>query len=121
MPYEIGAKVKLTRDVQVTADDTAARSGLPGPLSLAAGLAGIVSGSAQEAGGAATNWVAAFDREVRPGQLQGFAAGLVQNLRQQVVAQGGHDGGVGARIRYRVRFENGFVLDGIEEDWLAGA
>lgn len=48
MPYETGAKVKLTRDVQLTANDTAARIGFPGPLCLAEGLQGIVTGSARK-------------------------------------------------------------------------
>ncbi|MFD2009668.1 hypothetical protein [Streptomyces narbonensis] len=50
-PYEIGAKVKLTRDVQVTAIDTAGGNGCPGPLCLAEDLEGVVTGSADEAGG----------------------------------------------------------------------
>ncbi|MEU6237532.1 hypothetical protein, partial [Kitasatospora sp. NPDC047058] len=44
MPYETGAKVKLTRDAQVTGVDTVARMGFPGPLFLAEGLTGTVTG-----------------------------------------------------------------------------
>ncbi|TYC66585.1 hypothetical protein EH183_42105 [Streptomyces sp. CB01881] len=122
MPYETGAKVKLTRDVQVTADDTAARIGLPGPLSLTEGLEGIVTGSAKEArGGMAQDALAAFDQQVRPGQFDAFTAGLLDNLRQQIIRHGAFDAGAGARVRYTVRFENGFVLDGLEEDWLTRA
>ncbi|MFE5584032.1 hypothetical protein [Kitasatospora sp. NPDC056531] len=121
MPYEIGAKVKLTRDVQVTADGTAAGTGFPGPLFLAGGLAGIVTGSATEAGGASQSMLASFEQQVRGVRLDGFAAGLVEDLRQRVIGLGAVDAGVGAQIRYRVRFENGFVLGGLEEGWLTGA
>ncbi|MGW0885191.1 hypothetical protein [Streptomyces sp. NPDC002671] len=123
MPYEIGAKVKLTRDVQVTADGTAARIGFPGPLFLAGGLAGIVTdtGLAKEAGGASQDMLANFDQQIRDVRLEGFAAGLVEDLRQRVIGPGAFDAGVGAQIRYRVRFENGFVLGGLEEGWLTGA
>ncbi|MFJ9445924.1 hypothetical protein ACIRRH_29315 [Kitasatospora sp. NPDC101235] len=121
MPYETGAKVRLTRDVQVTADGTAARTGFPGPLFLAEGLQGIVTGSAKEAGGVAQDHLASFDQQIRGRQFDPFAAGLIENLRQQVIQHSGYDGGAGARIRYKVRFENGFVLDGLEEDWLTGA
>ncbi|MEU8925044.1 hypothetical protein AB0D10_29595 [Kitasatospora sp. NPDC048545] len=121
MPYEIGARVRLARDVQVTADGTAARGGLPGPLFLAEGLQGIVMGSATEAGGVAQDHLASFDRQVRGRQFDPFAAGLIENLRQQVVQHSAYGGGAGARTTYRVRFENGFVLDGLDEDRLAGA
>ncbi|MGW3040612.1 hypothetical protein ACWC9T_11315 [Kitasatospora sp. NPDC001159] len=121
MPYEIGAKVRLTRDVQVTADGTAAGIGFPGPLFLAGGLAGIVTGSAMEAGGVSQDMLASFDQQIRDSRLQGFAADLVEDLRQRVIGPGAFDAGAGAQIRYRVRFENGFVLGGIEEAWLTGA
>ncbi|MFG2874520.1 transposase [Streptomyces sp. NPDC048337] len=121
MPYETGAKVKLTRDVQVTANDTAARIGCPGPLCLAEGLEGIVTGSAKEAGGAAQDGLAEFERRIRGVQFDGFTAGVLDNLRQQIIQHGGIDAGVGAQIRYRVRFENGFVLGGLEEGWLTEA
>ncbi|MFI8460227.1 hypothetical protein [Kitasatospora sp. NPDC085464] len=121
MPYETGAKVKLTRDVQVTADGGAARGGSPGPLFLAEGLQGIVTGSAKEAGGGAQGHLASFDQQIRGQQFDPFAASLIDNLRQRVIQHSAYDGGAGARIRYRVRFENGFVLDGLEEEWLTGA
>lgn len=125
MPYATGTKVKLAKDVQVTANDTAVRIGLPGPLFLAEGLKGVVAGSTQDTGGVAQNALARFDEQLRGVQLQGFAADLVGNLRQQVVqyeaANTGPSTGGGTRTRYRVRFENGFVLDGIEEGWLTEA
>ncbi|WP_327732975.1 hypothetical protein OG749_02985 [Streptomyces nojiriensis] len=121
MPYETGAKVKLTRDVQLTANDTAARIGFPGPLCLAEGLEGIVTGSAKEAGGVAQDGLAEFERRVRGVQFDGHTAGIIDNLRQQIIRHGGLDAGVGAQIRYRVRFENGFVLGGLEEGWLTEA
>ncbi|MFD8752864.1 hypothetical protein ACFV0O_18065 [Kitasatospora sp. NPDC059577] len=121
MPYEIGAKVRLTGDVQVTADGTAAGAGFPGPLFLAGGLAGIVTGSTKEAGRVSQDMLASFDRQVRDSRLQGFAADLVEGLRQRVVVPGAFDAGAGAQIRYTVRFENGFVLGGIEEGRLTGA
>ncbi|MFD9410127.1 hypothetical protein ACFWBN_24375 [Streptomyces sp. NPDC059989] len=122
MPYETGAKVKLTRDVQLTANDTAARIGFPGPLCLAEGLEGIVTGSAKEAGGGmAQDGLAEFERRVRGVQFDGHTAGIIDNLRQQIIRHGGLDAGVGAQIRYRVRFENGFVLGGLEEGWLTEA
>ncbi|MER7755191.1 hypothetical protein [Kitasatospora sp. NPDC097643] len=121
MPYETGARVRLTRDVQLTADDAAARTGLPGPLFLAEGLSGVVTGSAMEAGGPAQDGLAAFDQQIRGGRYDSFTNSLIDNLRQQVVRHSAYDAGAGARIRYRVRFENGFVLAGLEEDWLTGA
>ncbi|MEU7074012.1 hypothetical protein AB0B30_32125 [Streptomyces narbonensis] len=121
MPYEIGAKVKLTRDVQVTAIDTAGGIGFPGPLCLAEGLQGVVTGSADEAGGVVRDGLAEFERQVRGVQFDRFTAGVIDNLRQQIIRQGGIDAGVGTQIRYRVRFENGFVLGGLEEGWLTGA
>ncbi|MFE5559871.1 hypothetical protein [Streptomyces sp. NPDC056544] len=121
MPYETGAKVKLIRDVQLTANDTAARIGFPGPLCLAEGLEGIVTGSAKEAGGVAQDGLAEFERRVRGVQFDGHTAGLIDSLRQQIIRHGGLDSGVGAQIRYRVRFENGFVLGGLEEGWLTEA
>ncbi|MGW6705075.1 hypothetical protein ACWGDE_09300 [Streptomyces sp. NPDC054956] len=121
MPYETGAKVKLARDVQLTANDTAARIGFPGPLCLAEGLEGIVTGSAEEAGGMAQDGLAEFERRVRGVQFDGHTAGIIDNLRQQIIRHGGLDAGVGDRIRYRVRFENGFVLGGLEEGWLTEA
>ncbi|MEU6622640.1 hypothetical protein ABZ926_18005 [Streptomyces litmocidini] len=121
MPYETGAKVRLTRDVQVTADDTAARSGLPGPLFLAEGLRGVVTGAAERTGGGVQDPLAAFDHEVRGVRFDPFAAGLIDDLRQRVIRHGASGGGAGGRIGYRVRFENGFVLDGLREDWLTGA
>ncbi|MFE6848950.1 hypothetical protein [Streptomyces sp. NPDC057686] len=121
MPYETGARVKLTKDVQVTANETAARIGFPGPLCLAEGLEGIVTGSAKEAGGVAQDGLAEFERQIRGVQFDGFTADLIDNLRQQIIQHGGFGAGVGAQIRYRVRFENGFVLGGLEEDWLTRA
>ncbi|MEU3772822.1 hypothetical protein AB0F11_06355 [Streptomyces sp. NPDC032472] len=121
MPYETGAKVKLTRDVQLTSDDAAARIGFPGPLFLAEGLEGIVTGAAKGAGGFAQEQAAIFEQQVREAALTGLAAGLADQLRQQVIGHGAYAAGVGGRIRYRVRFENGFVLDGLEEDWLTAS
>ncbi|GAB7188503.1 hypothetical protein ATKI12_8334 [Kitasatospora sp. Ki12] len=121
MPYAIGAKVKLTRDAQVTSDAAAAGLGLPGPLFLAEGLEGVVTGSAQEAGGMAQEYLAAFDQQVGPGQFTGHTALLIDGLRQQVIRHGAALPGGSARVRYRVRFENGFVLGGVEENWLTGA
>ncbi|MEW2416388.1 hypothetical protein AB0953_22055 [Streptomyces sp. NPDC046866] len=122
MPYETGAKVKLTREVQVTSDGTAAGAGFAGPLFLAEGLEGIVTGSAGEAGGFAREHEV-LDQQIREGRLKGFTADLVEQLRQQVVGQAlyGTGAGVGTGIRYRVRFENGFVLDGLGEDCLTAA
>ncbi|MFE1547746.1 hypothetical protein [Streptomyces sp. NPDC058718] len=121
MPYETGAKVRLTRDVQVTADGTAARNGFPGPLYLAEGLGGVVTGLTNEAGGGAQDHLADFDQRFRDSRFDDHAARFIGEIRQQLVRQGGFDSGVGARIRYKVRFENGFVLSGVEEDWLTGA
>lgn len=122
MPYETGAKVKLARDVQVSAHDGVGRSGFPGPLFLAEGLAGIVAGSATQAGGVGgQDALASFDQQVRGIRTDPFTAGLLDDLRQRVVQHSAFDGGGGSRIRYRVRFENGFVLDGLEEDWLTRA
>ncbi|MFF8837619.1 hypothetical protein [Streptomyces sp. NPDC015130] len=122
MPYETGAKVKLTRDVQVTANDTAGRIGFPGPLCLAEGLVGVVTGSANEAGGGlAQDGLAEFERQVRGAQFDAFTAGVIDNLRQQIIQRGGIDAGVGTQIRYRVRFDNGFVLGGLDEGWLTAA
>ncbi|KPI05632.1 hypothetical protein OV450_3950 [Actinobacteria bacterium OV450] len=122
MPYETGAKVKLTRDVQLTAEGTAARTGFPGPLWLAEGLAGIVTGSAAEAGGGlAQEGLAEFERSVGGVQFDGFTAGVIDNLRQQIIRQGGLAAGAGGQIRYTVRFENGFVLGGLEEGCLTRA
>ncbi|MER6400752.1 hypothetical protein ACFWA9_35700 [Kitasatospora sp. NPDC059973] len=121
MPYEIGAKVRLTRDVQVSADGMTAGTGLPGPLFLAGGLTGIVSGSAVQAGGASPDMLASFDQQVRGSRFDSFTAGLIDDLRQRVIGMGAVGAGAGARTRYTVRFENGFVLGGLEEDWLAGA
>ncbi|KQV15681.1 MULTISPECIES: hypothetical protein [unclassified Kitasatospora] len=120
MPYEIGARVKLTRDVQVTTDGAAVRTGHPGPLFLAEGLAGIVTGSAKEAGGAQDH-LASFEQAIRGSQFDGFTTHLIEDLRQRVIRQGGSGTGVGAQVRYRVRFENGFVLDGLDGDWLTEA
>ncbi|MFE1905989.1 hypothetical protein ACFW96_20325 [Streptomyces gardneri] len=121
MPYETGAKVRLTRDVQVTADDTAARRGLPGPLYLAEGLGGVVTGVTQESGGGAQDQLADFDQRFRDSRFEPHAARFIGELRQHLVRQGGFDAGVGTRTKYRVRFENGFVLSGVEEDWLTGS
>jgi hypothetical protein len=121
MPYETGAKVKLTRDAQVTADGASSGTGFPGPLFLAEGLKGIVTDVTREAGGVAQDNLALFEQQVRGAQLDGFAAGLVEGLRQRVVQAGGVDTGIGARITYKVRFENGFVLNGLAEDWLTEA
>ncbi|MCG6495510.1 hypothetical protein [Kitasatospora sp. A2-31] len=121
MPYEPGAKVKLTRDTQVTGDGTAGRAGLPGPLFLAQGLEGVVTGVAAGAGGAAEAALAAFDQQIGGARFDGFTTHLLDNLRQQVIGNGASAAGAGSRTRYRVRFVNGFVLDGLEEDWLAGA
>ncbi|MEU1287647.1 hypothetical protein [Kitasatospora sp. NPDC005856] len=122
MPYEIGAKVKLTRDVQVTAGGTGAGTGFPGSLSLAGGLAGIVTGSTPEAGGVSSDMLASFDRQTRGVRLDAFAAGLLDDARQRLIGQGAFGAGAGGGgTRYRVRFENGFVLDGLEEGVLTEA
>ncbi|MGW0771706.1 hypothetical protein [Streptomyces sp. NPDC002676] len=121
MPYEAGTRVMLTRDVQVTADDTATRGGVPGPLFLAEGLAGTVMGSTTEAGRAGQDYLASFDQQIRGHRFDAFAASLIDDLRQNVARVGAVNAGAGARTTYRVRFDNGFVLDGLEEGWLARA
>lgn len=122
MPYEIGAKVRLTRDVQVTPDGMAAGMGLPGPLFLAEGLAGVVTGSAKEAGGVSPDMLAGFEQQLRDGRFGSHTPGLLDDLRQRVVGMAlGTGAGVGTQTRYKVRFENGFVLGGLEEGWLTGA
>ncbi|MFC5663966.1 hypothetical protein ACFP3U_13345 [Kitasatospora misakiensis] len=128
MAYDTGARVRLTRDVQVTGHGTAGGAGGPGPLFLGGGLAGTVTGvGTQAGGGGGRDYVAEFDQQVRGVPLTGFAAGLVDDLRQKVVraqaagAGGGVGPGAGTRTVYRVRFENGFVLDGLEEDALTPA
>lgn len=131
MTYETGAMVRLTRDVQVTGDGSAGRGGLPGPLFLAEGLEGLVTHVAKESGGGASAAVQAalaeFDRTVRGSQFTGFTGHLVDDLRDRIARQGGPGAGgaagagAGARVTYRVRFVNGFVLDGIDEDVLTRA
>ncbi|MFE5791850.1 hypothetical protein ACFQ8C_04645 [Streptomyces sp. NPDC056503] len=129
MPYETGAMVRLTRDVQVTPDGAAARGGLPGPLFLAEGLEGLVTNVAKEAGGGSTAvqaGLAEFDRIVGNSRFTGFTAHMVDDLRQRMVQQVGYGSGAagaggGTRVAYRVRFVNGFVLDGLEEDSLTRA
>ncbi|OAR25245.1 hypothetical protein A8W25_06240 [Streptomyces sp. ERV7] len=121
MPYETGATVKLARDVQVSANDTAVRVGFPGPLFLAEGLEGIVTGATKEATGFAQQQAALLDQQIRAALLAGFAADLVDQLRRQIIGHGAYDAGVGAQITYKVRFANGFVLDGLGEDWLTEA
>ncbi|MDX2297395.1 MULTISPECIES: hypothetical protein [Streptomyces] len=123
MPYEVGAQVRLVRDVQVGGSGTAGRTGSPGPLFLAEGLRGVVTGSApREAGGRAQDALAEFDRRVGGQRFDAHAAGLLGNLRDQILRQGAVDsGGAGAGTGYQVRFENGFVLHGLAEDFLARA
>ncbi|MGV4986684.1 hypothetical protein ACVB8X_12620 [Streptomyces sp. NRAIS4] len=121
MPYEAGTRVMLTRDVQVTADDTATRGGVPGPLFLAEGLAGTVMGSTTEGGRAGQDYLASFDQQIRGHRFDAFAASLIDDLRQNVARAGAVNAGAGARTTYRVRFDNGSVLDGLEEGWLARA
>ncbi|MER5350214.1 hypothetical protein ABT093_07770 [Kitasatospora sp. NPDC002551] len=122
MPYEIGAKVKLTRDVQITPGGTTAGTGLPGPLSLAAGLTGTVTASAREAGGASQDYLASFDQQLRGSRLDPFTAGLVADLRQRVIDATTSAPGAGTgQIRYTVRFDNGFALGGLDEAWLTPA
>ncbi|WP_329395103.1 hypothetical protein [Streptomyces melanogenes] len=120
MPYETGAKVKLTRDVQVAANDAGARGGYPA-LFLAEGLVGIVTGAAKETGGFAQEQAALLEQQIRTGQFSGYAASMLEQFRQQIIGPGAYGAGVGSQIRYRVRFENGFVLDGLGEDWLTQA
>ncbi|MDY0816195.1 hypothetical protein [Kitasatospora purpeofusca] len=119
MPYEIGAKVKLTRDVAVTADGRAAGPGSPGALSLATGLTGTVTGAAQDSGSAAEALRASFEEQLRGARLDSFAAGLVDGLRQRVIAATAP--GTGTGTGYRVRFDNGFILDGLDESSLTPA
>ncbi|MBO1416454.1 hypothetical protein [Streptomyces sp. FH025] len=76
---------------------------------------------AQEAGGPVQDHLASFDQQLRNARLDGFAASLVGDLRQQLVQAGGAGTGAGARTTYRVRFENGFVLGGLEEARLTSA
>ncbi|GAA1388279.1 hypothetical protein GCM10009639_14570 [Kitasatospora putterlickiae] len=117
MAYDTGARVRLTREVQVTAHGTAAGGGFPGALFLAEGLAGIVTGVEQGSGGVAQDRLASFDEQVR--HLPGLTAGLFEDLRQQAIRAGVFGSGAGTRTSYKVQFANGFVLDGLEEDWLA--
>ncbi|MFF2350626.1 hypothetical protein ACFVVL_12660 [Kitasatospora sp. NPDC058115] len=118
MPYDTGARVKLTREVQLTAHGTATAGGFPGALFLAEGLTGVVIEVGKGVGGVAQDHLAAFDHQVRGSHLSGFAAGLVDDLRQQVIRMSAHGPGAGARSTYKVRFDNGFVLDGLDEDRL---
>ncbi|MEE1788606.1 hypothetical protein PUR71_37750 [Streptomyces sp. SP17BM10] len=120
MPYEAGTRIRLTREAQVTAGDSATRGGVPGPLFLAEGLAGTVMGSTTE-GGRGQDHLASFDQHVRGHRFDAFAASLIDDLRQNVARLGAFDAGAGARTTYRVRFDNGFVLDGLEEGWLTQA
>ncbi|MFJ2864025.1 hypothetical protein [Kitasatospora sp. NPDC087314] len=121
MPYEAGTRVRLTRDAQVTTGDTVTRGGVPGPLFLAEGLAGTVMGSTTEVGRAGQDHLASFDQQVRGHRFDAFAASLIDDLRQNVARLGAFDAGASARTTYRVRFDNGFVLDGLEEGWLTQA
>ncbi|WP_328953449.1 hypothetical protein [Kitasatospora purpeofusca] len=121
MPYAIGARVKLTRDVPVTADGRTAGTGSPGPLSLATGLTGTVTGAAQDSGGTADALRASFDEQLRGARLDSFAAGLVDDLRQRVIAATAPGTGTGTGTSYRVRFDNGFILDGLDESSLTPA
>ncbi|BFV60439.1 hypothetical protein KCMC57_up55430 [Kitasatospora sp. CMC57] len=91
MAYASGARVRLTRDVQVTGDDTAARTGRPGPLFLAEGLAGVVTGSTKEAGGVPQDNLASFEQAARGGQFDSFTAGLIDDLHQRVIRMGVSD------------------------------
>lgn len=120
MPYETGAKVKLTRDVQVAANDAGARGGYPA-LFPAEGLVGIITGAAKETGGFAQEQAALLEQQIRTGQFSGYA--VLEQLRQQIIGPAAYGAGVGvgSQVRYRVRFENGFVLDGLGEDWLTQA
>ncbi|CAN3984671.1 hypothetical protein [Kitasatospora purpeofusca] len=135
MSYAIGARVKLTRDVPVTADGRASGLGATGPLSLAGGLAGTVTGAGQaSAGTAGTTGTAdalraSFEEQVRGARLDSFATALVDDLRQRVIAATGPGTGFGVGAGtapgtgtgYRVRFDNGFILDGLDESALAPA
>ncbi|MFF7454450.1 hypothetical protein [Kitasatospora sp. NPDC008115] len=113
--------MRLTREVQVTAHGAAAGGGFPGALFLAEGLTGIVTAVSQGSAGAYQDHLAAFEQQVRGSHLSGFAAGMVDDLRQQVIRMSLQGTGAGARTTYKVRFDNGFVLDALEEDWLAAA
>ncbi|GGY57665.1 hypothetical protein [Streptomyces omiyaensis] len=121
MPYETGARVKLIRDVQITGGVPATGGGSAGPLFLGAGATGVVAGAAEAAGGAVEGALADFDRRFAAGRFDGHTTGLMEGIRRQIVSLGATVPGAGGGIRYRVRFENGFVLDGIEEDALAPA
>ncbi|MEK2494847.1 hypothetical protein WN990_35420 [Kitasatospora purpeofusca] len=133
MSYAIGARVKLTRDVPVTADGRAAGPGATGPLSLAGGLAGTVTGASAGQSSAGTTGTTAdalragFEEQVRGARLDSFASALVDDLRQRVIAATGPGTGFGAgtapgtSTSYRVRFDNGFVLDGLDESALTPA
>ncbi|MFJ7068146.1 hypothetical protein [Streptomyces sp. NPDC101115] len=121
MPYETGAKVRLTRDVQVTGNTAAAGTSGPGPLYLAEGLQGVVTGSARGAGGPAQEALASFDQQLGANRFDSFTTAMLDDLRQRLIRQGAFDSVVGDRVGYRVRFENGFVLDGLQEDWLTRA
>nr|BEK70075.1 hypothetical protein KPHV_73020 [Kitasatospora purpeofusca] len=132
MSYAIGARVKLTRDVPVTADGRAAGLGATGPLSLAGGLAGTVTGADQASAGTtgtADALRASFEEQVRGARLDSFATALVDDLRQRVIAATGPGTGFGAGAGtapgtgtgYRVHFDNGFILDGLDESALAPA
>ncbi|MER7706695.1 hypothetical protein ABTX81_27840 [Kitasatospora sp. NPDC097605] len=121
MPYDTGARVKLTRDVPVTAVGAVTTGGFPGALYLAEGLAGVVTGVTKGGGGTAEDMLASFDQQIRDSHLPGFSAALVDDLRQQFIQRGAFATGIGTPTRYKVRFENGFVLDGLEENWLAAA
>ncbi|MFF9339926.1 hypothetical protein ACF1CG_09230 [Streptomyces sp. NPDC014773] len=93
MPYETGAKVRLTRDVRVTGE------GSPGPLSPAEGLEGFIEGSAKgaPAGGFGQSSIAEAERLARGSQLTGFSAALMDQVRQQVTRHAAaYDAGAGA-------------------------
>ncbi|MER5740720.1 hypothetical protein ABT117_34345 [Streptomyces sp. NPDC002262] len=118
MPYETGAKVRLTRDVRVTGE------GSPGPLSLAEGLEGFVEGFTEgtSSGGVAQSALDEVERISRAAQLTGFSAAMMDQVRQQVTRHAAaYAPGAGGRAGYRVRFVNGFVLDGVDEDALTRA
>ncbi|MFJ8132294.1 hypothetical protein [Streptomyces hydrogenans] len=119
MPYETGAKVRLTRDVRV------AGGGSPGALSLAEGLEGFVEGFTEGApsGGIAQSALDEVERITRASRSTGFSAAMMDQVREQVTrhAAAYTPPGAGDRTGYRVRFVNGFVLDGVDEDALARA
>ncbi|WP_030396187.1 hypothetical protein [Kitasatospora purpeofusca] len=124
MSYAIGARVKLTRDVPVTADGRAAGLGAPGPLSLAGGLVGTVTGAGPASAGTtgtADALRASFEEQVRGARLDSFATALVDDLRQRVIAATGPGAGFAPGTGYRVRFDNGFILDGLDESALTPA